>query len=87
MIEFSKKPLYVTDHAVLRYLERHHGLNMELIRSHIQDICSAPAAFGATAVRAEGVKFEIANNRVVTVVPDGAEPSKITRDRAARKSA
>lgn len=85
MIKLSKEPLIVTDHACLRYLQRHHGIDMELIRSHIFDICSTAAAFGATAVRAEGVKFEIVNGRVVTVVPDDTEPSKMSRQRSSAK--
>jgi hypothetical protein len=85
MIQPSKEPLYVTDHAVLRYLERHHGFNMELIRDHIAGICAAPAAFGAVCVRAEGVRFEIANGNVVTVRPDSVLPSNISRQRAQNK--
>lgn len=66
----SKEPVHVTDHAVLRYLERVIGLNIDVVRDHIAGICAAPAAFGVSAVRAEGVRFEITNNTVITVRPD-----------------
>lgn len=73
----SKETLIVTEHAICRYLERAYGFNIEAIREHIAGICAAPAAFGAVCVRAEGVRFEISDNRVVTVSPDGLIPSRI----------
>lgn len=83
MVQPSTQPIHVTDHAVLRYMERCYGFNMELVRAHIADVCAGPAAFGASAVRAEGVKFEIDNNRVITVVPDSTLPSR-TREEKSR---
>lgn len=79
--EPSKEPLRVTDHACLRYLERAMGLNVEVVREHILQICSGPAAFGAVSVRTEGVKFEIAGGAVITVLPDQGRPSKTARER------
>lgn len=75
----SKEPLTVTDHAVLRYFQRHYGFDMELVRTHIAGICAAAAAFGAVCVRAEGLRFEIADNKVVMVTPDQAEPNRTGR--------
>ncbi|MDB5552822.1 MAG: hypothetical protein JWL86_2806 [Rhizobium sp.] len=86
-LEPSKEPLRVTDHAVVRYLERAMGLNVEVVREHILQICSGPAAFGAVCVRTEGVKFEIAGGAVVTVVPDQRGPSKSARDRSQHRIA
>lgn len=88
----SKKPvippLIVTDHSVLRYLERVQGQPIDKVRAHIAQVCAASAALGATCVRAEGVRFEIVNNRVVTVSPGHATPSKtgraLTQDRVRR---
>lgn len=84
-IELSKEPIRVTDHAVLRYLERAMGLNVEIVREHILQVCADAAAFGAVCVRAEGFRFEIVENRIVTVAPDGVAPSKISRARASRR--
>ena len=85
MKEPSKEPVRVTDHAVIRYLERAMGLNIEIVREHIASLCTAPAAFGATALRAEGVKFEIVNGTVISVVPDtGTSLSRSTQERASR---
>ena len=81
MMEPSREATRVTDHAVLRYLERGMGLNVEIVREHILQICATPAAFGASAVRTEGLKFEIVDNTVVTVVPDAQRPSRTSQRR------
>ena len=61
----------VTDHAVLRYLERGHGLDISFFRRHISELCANGARFGASAVVVEDVKFVLVNGRVVTTVaPD-----------------
>ena len=86
-IEPSKEPVRVTDHCLVRYLERAMGLNVELVREHILGICSGPASFGAVCVRSEGLRFEIASGAVVTVAPDRQHPSNISRDKAQRKIA
>lgn len=79
------QPVRVTDHAVLRYLERAMDLNVEIVREHIASLCAGPAACGASALRAEGVKFEIVGGAVVTVVPDtGIFINKSTRERNQR---
>lgn len=80
----------VTDHAVLRYLERVKGFDVEAVRRHIVDMCDGPAAVGAVVVNAEGVKFEIRGNVVVTITPKGQVPcatsQKQSKERAARRA-
>ena len=78
----SKEAVRVTDHAVLRYMERAMGLNVELVREHILQICADAAAYGAVCVRSEGFRFEIASNAVVTVMDDHQAPGAATRLRA-----
>ncbi len=80
----TKEPLRVTDHSVLRYMERAMGLNVEIVREHIASICAGPAAVGAVCVRSEGVRFEIINNAVTTVAPDRVNPSNTSRERNQR---
>jgi hypothetical protein len=80
----TKDTLRVTDHAVLRYMERAMGLNVEIVREHIASICAPAAAAGAVCVRSEGVRFEIANRAVTTVSPDHIIPSNTTRERNQR---
>lgn len=83
----SKKPIEpirVTEHAILRYLERAMGFNIEGVRQHIAGVCEGPAAIGAVCVRSEGLRFEIVNNTVLTVVPDRQNPSKTGIERNQR---
>lgn len=58
----------VTDHAVLRYLQRAHGLDIQHFRDHIATLCANGARYGACAVAAENVKFVLVGGRVVTTV-------------------
>lgn len=83
-IEVNKEPVHVSDHAVLRYLERGMNISVETVRAHIRSVCHGPAALGARSVRAEGLKFQIVNNNVVTVEPDSTTPNATTRDRNQR---
>ena len=80
----SKEPLRVSDHAVLRYMERAMGLNVEIVREHIASLCAGAAGVGAVCARAEGVRFEMSNNAVTTVTPDRATPSNTTKARNQR---
>jgi hypothetical protein len=77
--------LPVTDHAIVRYLERAKGVDIEAIRLHIWKTCEGAVKIGATCLRAEGVKFEFTNGKVITVAPDGLLPSKISRAASQRK--
>lgn len=79
------QPLIVTDHCVLRYLERVQGQPIEAVRDHIRKLCEGPAALQAKCVRAEGVRFEIQNNHVVTTRPDGTMPSRTSKALAQEK--
>lgn len=75
----------VTDHAILRYLERAKGVDVEAVRRHIEEICAGPMVAGATSVRAEGVKFCFAGAAVVTVTPSSQIPNKTQRERVQNK--
>lgn len=77
----KREPIRVSDHAILRYLERAMDFNIDIVRKHIADTCAGPAAMGAVCVRAEGVRFEITNNAVITVNPDCTAPSLTSRRR------
>ena len=64
----------VTDHCVLRYLERVRGLDVETIRRHIEDICAPAVATGATSARIEGFFYRFSGgSTVLTVLPAGAQ--------------
>lgn len=58
----------VTDHAMIRYMERVMGLDLEPIRKEIEEHVALGVRLGATAVRHDGFRFVIAGGRVVTVM-------------------
>ncbi len=59
----------VTDHAVLRYLERAHGLDVELVRRHLEGLAANAVELGATGVRIERVMLVLRSETVTTVLP------------------
>lgn len=65
----------VSDHAVLRYLEREHGLDVSAVRNHLADSARSAAEIGAIALQVERVKliFQRSSRQVtiVTVLPRG----------------
>ena len=65
----------VSDHAVLRYLERVHGLDVAHFRSHIAALVTRGVEHGAVGVITEDVKFVLSGAVVVTVL----EPHMHTR--------
>jgi len=58
----------VSDHAVLRWLERHYGFDIEAERKRIDAIAGPAIQVGATRIKLEGVHFVIVNGRVVTTI-------------------
>lgn len=66
MKETGRFPI-VSDHAVLRYLERCHGLDVEAIRAELRSIIKTGVRFGASAVICDDVKFVLREDTLVTV--------------------
>ena len=62
-----KKPIPVTDHAVLRYLERVAGVDVEAIRNRIHDQIKGPLAANASGVISNGIAYRIAGGKVTTI--------------------
>lgn len=61
----------VSDHAVLRYLERAYGLDVEAIRAEMNTpVLTVAEAFGCgTVVGKHGVRLLIRDGTVTTVLP------------------
>ena len=57
---------HVTDHAVLRYLERVRGVDVEALRREIGRAVDRAAGMGATGAVIEGYAYKIVQG------PDGA---------------
>lgn len=87
MSQQPKKLPRVTDHAVLRFLERVRGVDVQAVRREIQDVCASAVGTGAVCVKALGVKFELDHHgNVLTVTPDvGPWPSKTKTERVMGK--
>lgn len=58
----------VPDHAVLRYLERAKGVDIDAVRRHIAGLVLRGVKANGDAVVVEGVKFVLRGNVVVTVL-------------------
>lgn len=69
--------VHVSDHAVLRYLERAHGLDVDAVRRHLAGLAVNGARLGASGVIVEKVKLLLRPTEgdfgesatVVTVIP------------------
>lgn len=61
-------PSIVTDHALVRYLERVYGVDMDGLRRRIEKITEEGRDMGAAAVNCDGVSYTLSSNgRVITV--------------------
>lgn len=70
----TPKLLQVTDHAVLRHLERVEGLDVEAIRVEIARRTSRGLQMGAASVLFNGFRYVIRGGRVVTVLHRSCAP-------------
>lgn len=69
----KKRPVKVSNHALLRYLERVGGFEIEKLRTSIEATISAKAPDGASAIILDGHRYVIRDvldvRVVVTVMP------------------
>lgn len=68
-----KKTVRVTDHAVLRYLERVGGFDIETLRHQIAQRMTLPATMGVHTVIIDGHRYvvkDLGNEAVVVTVLD-----------------
>ncbi|TNF21851.1 MAG: hypothetical protein EP318_06155 [Rhodobacteraceae bacterium] len=68
-----KKPLHpASDHAVLRYLERVRGVDIEQVRSEIGHKVDLAVTHGATAIVSEGFRYVLSPEGVVITVTEAS---------------
>ncbi len=60
---------HVTDHAIIRYLERVKGVDIEATRQEIADIVRRGVKLGAEAVVLQGMRYRLEGACCVTVIP------------------
>jgi len=60
----------VTDHAILRYIERCYGLDVEKIKREILEYPGLMQALeaGVTSYRVNGINFKCANGKIITTI-------------------
>lgn len=76
----NSHPVEVTDHAVLRYIERALSIDVEEVRQTIADKCATGVELGAMSVRVDGVRFMLQKHKVITTAPDDTGISNTTRE-------
>ncbi|WP_349295258.1 hypothetical protein ABEB22_18420 (plasmid) [Thioclava sp. 'Guangxiensis'] len=59
---------YVTDHALVRYMERVMGLDLAAVRAEIEARVAMAVSLGATATRQDGFRFVLDGPRVITIM-------------------
>lgn len=65
----------ITDHAVVRYLERVKGVDIEAARTEIAEIVRRGVKLGAQSVLLDGMRYRLEGNFVVTVVKKREGPA------------
>lgn len=66
----------VTDHAVIRYMDRVMGIDVEAVRREIGARVAAGVQLKASAVVADGMRFVLADEHVTTVRPCHSDPHR-----------
>lgn len=66
----DNEDINITDHAIVRYLERVHGMDIDAIRAEMMPSQAALAAarrFGLCKIKKANCKLVIAGNSIITV--------------------
>lgn len=71
--------VHVTDHAIIRYLERACGVDVDAIRAEIARTVRRGVAQGASGVRVDGLNYRLAGATVVTVAPGASHDIRLGR--------
>lgn len=77
----TKGTPHVTDHALIRYLERIRGFKFDREVAEIRRIC---AAVQNGRVKAHGCLFVVKDGYVITVNPDSGSPNRTQREEVKR---
>lgn len=72
----AKQPV-ITDHALLRYFERKHGIDVEALRQEMltKNVVEA-IKLGADSIVVDGYRYMISENKVTTVLDKGMQPNR-----------
>lgn len=71
--------VYVSDHAVLRYVQRVLGIDTEAIRAEIRVAVKNGVELGASGVRQGNTTYKLTGQTVVTVLEKAASVRRRSR--------
>lgn len=72
----EKPILHITDHAVIRYLERVRGVDIEAVRREIRAKIALIQDYpGATGILVDGFRYVVANGAILTIHDIGKPPT------------
>lgn len=69
-----KRPVIVTDHAVVRYFERVLGFDADAVREEIKRTAAAGVAAGARSVAKDGFVYMLKPDGTVTTIVEAGSP-------------
>ena len=75
MIKTTQALPVITDHAVIRYLERVKGIDVEAVRAEIADVVRRGVIHGAQSVLLDGMRYRLEGHHVVTVIEKKVGPA------------
>ena len=68
---------FITDHALVRYLERVHGVDVEQARQRIAEDTKHAVETGAAALKKDGLRYIFKGGKVITVLLSKNEFSRL----------
>jgi hypothetical protein len=81
--DIKKRPVRVCDHALLRFVERVGGLDVEGLRRHLEDSLKRAVTVAdaidsrEVVVVADGLKYIVVRGTVVTVLGPTQHPKRV----------
>lgn len=72
--------VHVSDHAVLRWLEREHGIDVEAVRQHLADQSTDAAALGAVALQIGKVRLVLVDAGICATGVSVVIPTVLPRE-------
>lgn len=66
----------VSDHALIRWIERVQGINLDPMRMEIASICAEALAAGATSVVTNEATFVLDHGKIVSILEPGQRPGR-----------
>jgi len=71
----------ITDHAMLRFLERVHGIDVHAIRRQLYDMIGEQLSTGATCWRVGDIEFRAERGTLKTVIDKSDNPRQTNNHR------